>query len=87
MFVMYVAIQEQKKMLVHSKRQAQIEAQVGDLLLNEALIEVLAEYSNYSNVFSMEYVVEFSENIRINKHVIELKEGKQLLFGPIYSLG
>ena len=45
------------------------------------------EYSDYSNVFSVENVVEFPENTRINEHVIEQKEDKQPLFGPIYSLG
>ena len=31
--------------------------------------------------------MELPENTRMNKHAIELEEGKQLLFGPIYSLG
>ena len=59
-------------MPVHSKRQAQI----GALLFNEAFTEVLAEYSDYSNVFSVEYAAEFPENTRINEHAIKLKEGK-----------
>ena len=45
------------------------------------------EYSDYSNVFSAENIAELPENTEINKHAIELKEGKQPLFGPIYSLG
>ena len=53
-FVGYVAIQEQKEMPVHSKKQAQ----VGALLFDKAQIEVLAEYSNYGNVFSAENVTE-----------------------------
>ena len=44
------------------------------------------EYFDYSNVFSVENVAELLENTRINKHAIELEKGKQLLFGPIYSL-
>ena len=80
--MMHVAIREQKKMPVHSKRQAHIEA----LLFNKVSTEVLVEYSNYSNVFSAEYVVELLENIEINEHAIKLEEGKQPLFGPIYSL-
>ena len=51
-------------MLIHSKRQAQIEAQVGVLLLNKALTEILVEYSNYSNVFLVDNAVEFQENTR-----------------------
>ena len=86
-FMVHVAIREQKKMPVHSKRQVQIEAQVKALLFNMAPTEVPAEYSDYNNVFSMEYAVELPENTGINKHAIKLEEGKQPLFGPIYSLG
>ena len=73
-------------MLVHSKRQAQIKAQVGALLFNKALTEILAEYSNYSNVFSTEYVVELPKNTGMNEPIIELEKGKQPFFGYIYSL-
>ena len=85
-FVVHVAIREQEEMPVHSERQAQIKAQVKALLFNKAFIEVPAEYFNYSNVFSMEYVAEFPENTEMNEHAIKLEEGKQPLFGPIYSL-
>ena len=86
-FVMYVAIREQEEMPVHSKRQAQIETQVGALLFNKAPIEVLVEYSDYSNVFLAEYTAELPKNTGINEHTIKLEEGKQPPFGPIYSLG
>ena len=67
---------------MYSKKQAQVEA----LLFDKALTEVLAEYSDYSNIFSAENAAELLENTRINKHAIKLEESKQLLFGPIYSL-
>ena len=70
-------------MPVYSKKQAQ----VGALLFNKTPTELPVEYSNYSNVFLAENAAEFPENIGINEHVIKLKEGKQLSFGPIYSLG
>ena len=70
-------------MPVHSERQAQ----VGALLFNEALTEVPAEYSDYSNVFSAEHAAELPENTGMNEHAIKLEEGKQPPFGPIYSLG
>ena len=69
-------------MPVHSKRQAQI----GALLFDKALIEVLAEYSDYSNIFSAENTVKLLENTKINEDVIKLKEDKQPLFSLIYSL-
>ena len=97
-FVMHVAIKEREKMPVHSEKQAQIEveahidaqgqtgAQIGALIFNQAPTEVPAEYSDYSNIFSTENAAELSENTGINEHAIELEEGKQPLFGSIYSL-
>ena len=82
-FVIHVAIQEREEMPMHAERQAQ----VGALLFDEAATEVLAEYSDYSKVFLAENAVELPENIGMNEHAIELEEGKQSPFGPIYSLG
>ena len=45
------------------------------------------EYSNYSNIFLAENAAELPENTGINEHAIELENGKQPPFGPIYSLG
>ena len=70
-------------MPIDSKKQAQ----VGALLFDKAITEVLAEYSNYNNVFLAKNTVELSENTGINKYIIKPKEGKQPLFGLIYSLG
>ena len=81
-FVVHMAIRKQEKMPVHSKKQAQ----VGALLFDKTLTEVLAEYSDYSDVFSAENTVELSENIGINEHAIELEKDKQPPFDPIYSL-
>ena len=82
-FVMHVAIREQEEMSVHSKRQAQ----VGALLFDKAPTEVPAEYSDYSNIFSVENAAELPENTGMNEHAIKLEEGKQPPFCPIYSLG
>lgn len=40
---------------------------------------------NYINFFFLDLVIELLENISINKYVIELKNGKQLPYGPIYA--
>ena len=78
-------------MTMDPDRKAQIEAQsgaqVGALLFNEAPTKVLAEYFDYSDVFSAENVAELLENTGINEHAIKLEQGKQPPFGPIYSLG
>ena len=90
-FVVHVAIQRRKEIVVDTGRKAQIKAQsraqVGALLFDETPIEVPAKYSDYSNVFLAENAAEFPENTGINKHAIKLKESKQPAFGPIYSLG
>ena len=89
LFMVHVAIKMCEKMPVHFERQAQIQdkAQVGALLLEKAFTKVLAEYSDYSNVFSAENAAELPKNTEMNEHAIELEEDKQPLFGPIYSLG
>ena len=81
--MVHVAIREREEMLVHSKRQAQVRA----LLFDEAPTEIPAEYSDYSNIFLAENVAELPENTGMNQHAIKLEEGKQPLFGSIYSLG
>ena len=90
-FVIYVAIREEEKMAMDTDRKTQIEAQsgaqIGALIFNKAPIKILAEYSDSSNIFSAENAAELPENLGINEYAIELEEGKQPPFGPIYSLG
>ena len=74
-------------MPVHSKKQAQIKAQIEALLFNKASTEIPVKYSDYCNVFLAEYVAELPENTGINEHAIKLKKDKQPSFRPIYSLG
>lgn len=38
-------------------------------------------------MFSFNLVIELSKNTGINKYAIKLEKNKQLLSGPIYSLG
>ena len=75
---------------MHFKKQAQIKAQskvrFGVLLFDKAFIEVPTKYSNYSNVFLAENIIELLKNIKINKYAIKLEENKQPSFRPIYSL-
>ena len=87
-FVIHVTIQKWEEMPVHLKKWAQIQdrAQVAALLFVKALTEVLTEYSDYSNVFSIKNIAELPENTRMKKHTIKLEKDKQPPFGPIYSL-
>ena len=95
---MHVAIRKREEMAMDPDTKAQIEAQkgaqggaqskaqVGTLIFNKAPTKVLAEYSNYSKVFSTENATEHPKHTRMNDYAIKLKNGKQPLFGPIYSL-
>ena len=71
-FVIYMTIQEQEKIPIHSTKQAQVKA----ILFNKAFIKVPVEYFDYSNVFLAENAVELLENIRIKEHAIDLEEYK-----------
>ena len=71
-FLMYMAIEEQKKIPMHFKKQVQVKA----LLFDEAFTEILAEYSDYSNVFSVENAAELLKNTEMNKHAIKLENNK-----------
>ena len=89
-FVVHVVIQEREEMAMDPDRKAQIRiqsrVQVGALIFDQAPIEVPAEYSDYSDVFSAENVAELPKNTKVNEYAIELEEGKQPPFRPIYSL-
>ena len=86
-----MAIDPDKKAQIEGQIEAQSGVQsgvqVGVLIFNKAPTEVPVEYFYYSNVFSVENVAKFPENMGMNKHAIELEESKQPPFGPIYSLG
>ncbi len=53
---------------------------------DKAPTEIPSEYADYADVFSVDLAMELPENTGINEHVIELVEGKQSPYGPIYSL-
>ena len=72
-FVVHVAIREQEKISVHSKRQAHIQdkAHVSALIFNKAPTAIPAKYFNYSNIYSAEYAIELLKHTRVNDHTIE----------------
>ena len=86
-----MAIRKWEKMVIDLSRKNQIKvqsgAQVEALLFDKVPTKVLAEYSNYNNVFSVENVAELLKNTGINKYTIKLEENKQPFFKPNYSLG
>ena len=67
---------------IHPARQAQI----ASLKAKKAPVTVTEEYSDYADVFSEKPTAVLPEHTEINTHAIELEEGKQPPYGPIYSL-
>ena len=61
--------------------------QVSGLIVEKATTKVLAEYSDFADVFSPDLASKLPEHTGINDHVIELVDGQQPPYGPIYSLG
>ena len=65
-----------KKMTINSVKKAQIKAQnkaqgktqIETLIFNKTPTKILAEYSNYNNVFLAKNIAEFSEHIEINNY-------------------
>ena len=82
-FVVHVATVTAEPMTIHPARQAQIAL----LKAEEAPVTVPAEYSDFADVFSEKYAAVLPEHTEINTHAIDLEEGKQPPYGPIYSLG
>ena len=62
-------------------------AQISVLIQDEAPTKVLPKYADYTYIFLFDLAIELPENTGINKHAIELQDGKQPLYKPIYSLG
>ena len=60
------------------------EAQIALLVIKE--VKVLTKYSDFLNVFLEEKVSILPKITKLNQQVIELQEGQQLPYGPIYSL-
>ena len=68
---------------VHPSR----ESQISGLIAKEAPTKIPAKYSDFADVFSPNLATELPEHTEINTHAIDLEEGKQPPYGPIYSLG
>ena len=79
-FVVHVAALEALEPAVHPSQAPLLAA----LQQDKTLMEIPSEYADYADVFSPNLAMELPENTGINEHVIELVEGKQPPYGPIY---
>ena len=53
---------------------------------DKASTEILPEYADYADIFSPDLAMELPGYTGMNEYAIELVEGKQLPYGPTYSL-
>ena len=63
-------------MPMHFEKQVQIKAQIGVLLFDKALTELLAKYSNYNNIFSVKNSTKLLEKTAMNEYAIKLEKNK-----------
>ena len=61
--------------------------QVFGLIAKKAPTKVPAEYLDFADIFSSDLTSKLLKHTRINDHAIELVDGQELSYGPIYSLG
>ena len=61
--------------------------QIFGLIAEAAPTKVLAEYSDFADVFFSDLAFELLKDTGINDHAIGLVKGQQPLYGPIYNLG
>ncbi len=81
-FVVHISALDVAESSIHPSRAAQIAA----LQWDKAPTKIPAEYSDYADVFSLDLAMELPENTGMNEHAIELIDGKQPPYGPIYAL-
>lgn len=81
-FVVYIATLEASGITIYPSQTAQIVV----LQQDKAPTEISAKYQDYTNVFSPDLAMELLENININEYAIELRDGKQPPYRPIYTL-
>ena len=60
-------------------------AQITSLFIKE--VKIPDEYSDFADVFLEEKALVLPERTKLNEHTINLEDGKQPPYGPIYSLG
>ena len=60
-------------------------AQIAFLLTKK--VKIPDKYSDFTDVFSEEKALVLPERTELNEHAIDLEDGKQPPYGPIYSLG
>lgn len=61
-------------------------AQMASIFANNTFIMVFSKYTNFIDIFSLEFTAKFPEHIGINNYLIDLVNGQQPTYASIYSL-
>ena len=56
------------------------------MIFDKTFINIPADYFNYSNIFSIDYIAKLLDYTKINGYAIEREKSKQPSFSPIDSL-
>lgn len=56
------------------------------MIADKVFVTILAKYLDFVDVFSKKFATVLLEYTKINIYAIDLEEGKQPLYRPIYSL-
>lgn len=81
-FISYVIFFTSSNLNINSYHKAQI----ASLIVDEVFIVVLAEYTDFINIFSFNFVAKLQKYIRITNYLIDLVKDQQSSYRPIYSL-
>lgn len=80
-FAVYVASIARSNHIYSSQK-----AQIILLKADETLIAILLKYANFADIFSLILVMKLSTYTEINDYIIDLEDGKQPFYKPIYSI-
>lgn len=79
-FVVYIAVLNIINSNIYPSQHAQI------ALLKVEEVTILSKYTNYTYLFSLDFVAELPKHLDIINHSIDLINNKHLLYNLIYSL-
>ena len=82
-YVVYVASLGSTLLNIHSFWRSQISG----LITEKASTKIPDKYANFADIFFPDLASKLSEHTGINNHVIQLVDGQQPPYGPIYILG
>ena len=61
--------------------------QIAGLIVKKIVTKVLNKYVNFVNIFFFDLASKLLKHTGINYYIIELVNGQQLIYRPLYSLG